>query len=53
VLDKDDENEKALYRRGVCYLEIGEMNKAKHDLLKANQLSGGKDTAINEALKRL
>jgi len=29
VLDKDDENDKALYRRGMAYISIGELNKAK------------------------
>jgi len=36
VLEKDEDNDKALYRRGLSYLNVGELNKAKHDLYKAN-----------------
>ena len=37
ALDKDQEqNEKALYRRGVAYLNIGELNKARADLTTAD-----------------
>jgi len=39
VLDKDEYNEKALYRRGLAYLHLGELNKAKEDLLRAHDLS--------------
>lgn len=47
VLEKDDENDKALYRRGMAYLGIGELNKAKQDLMKAHNLTGGKDAGVN------
>ena len=39
ALDKDDTNDKAYFRRGVAYLNIGELNKAKYDLVKANELT--------------
>ena len=36
ALDKDENNEKALYRRGLAYLNVGELNKARVDLQLAN-----------------
>ena len=37
ALDKDQtENEKALYRRGVAYMNIGELKKARKDLVRAD-----------------
>lgn len=53
VLDKDDQNDKALYRRGVSYMNVGELNKARDDLLKANQLTLGKDGNVLRALQEL
>lgn len=53
VLDKDDENQKALYRRGKAYMMIGEMNKAKNDFNRALELSDGKDQEIIKALHEL
>lgn len=50
VLEKDDENDKALYRRGMAYLGIGELNKAKQDLLKAYNVTDGKDAGIVQGL---
>lgn len=46
VLDKDEENEKALYRRGMAYLNIGELNRSRNDLIKANTLTNGDDLNI-------
>ncbi len=43
VLEKDPHNEKGLYRRGLAYLRIGELNKAEIDLVKVNGLVLGKD----------
>ena len=51
ALDKDDENEKALYRRGLAYLSIGELNLARKDLNQANELTQGKDLNIAKALQ--
>ena len=53
ALDKDEENEKALYRRGFAYLNVGELSRAKKDLVKASQLTEGSDSNINNALKLL
>jgi tetratricopeptide (TPR) repeat protein len=32
ALDKDEDNDKALYRRGYAYLQVGELVRAKQDL---------------------
>jgi tetratricopeptide (TPR) repeat protein len=53
AIDKDCDNQKALYRRGVSYLNVGELNKSKGDLLRANDLAEGKDGAILLALQQL
>ena len=53
VLDKDDENDKAYYRRGVAYLNIGELHKCKEDLLRAHEITQGKDTKVLEAINEL
>ena len=44
--------EKAFYRRGVAYLGVGDLKKAKEDLLKAHEFTG-KNQAVREALKEL
>lgn len=46
VLEKDEDNDKALYRRGMAYLGIGEMGKAKQDLMSAYSLTEGKDVGV-------
>jgi len=46
VLEKDPENVKALYRRGLSYTEIQEYEKARVDLDKALELDPG-----NQAVK--
>lgn len=51
MLEKDLNNEKAFFRRGSSYLGIGELNKAKKDLMKAYELSDGKDANVINALK--
>ena len=53
VLDKDSENDKALFRRGVAYMNVGELNKASEDLTRANQLTEGKDPHVIEMLHEL
>jgi tetratricopeptide (TPR) repeat protein len=45
--------EKSFYRRGTAYFNIGDLAKAKEDLKKANELSGGKNAAVIQALKNL
>lgn len=39
ALDKDDENDKALYRRGLAYMRVGELKRARTDLRKAQDLT--------------
>ncbi len=41
ALDKEENNEKALYRRGVAYLKLGELLRAEIDLKKAHQITNG------------
>ena len=53
VLDKDEENQKALYRRGRGYMGVGEMNKARSDFNRALDLSNGKDQEVIKALHDL
>lgn len=53
ALDRDDSNEKALYRRGVAYLNINELNKAKSDLIRADHLTDSDDINIRKALQSL
>ena len=45
--------EKAYYRRGICYLRIGEIEKSKQDLLKANEIAEGKNALVLQGLKEL
>jgi hypothetical protein len=42
-----------LYRRGIAYMAIGELNKSKKDLLKAYDLTEGKDENVKNALVQL
>ena len=51
VLEKEEENDKALYRRGMAYLGIGEFNKARTDLKLAYDLTEGKDNNVIKGLK--
>lgn len=53
VIDKDENNQKAYYRRGRAYMMIGENNKAKNDFNKALELSNGKDQEVIKALHEL
>lgn len=53
ALDREESNEKALYRRGVAYLNINELNKAKSDLILADQLTDSDDINIRKALQSL
>ncbi len=53
ALDKDEDNEKALYRRGFAYLNVGELSRAKKDLVKASEMTDGSDSNINKALQML
>ena len=46
MLDKDQDNMKALYRRGKAYTGIGEFKKAREDFKTALDLSDGKDSAV-------
>ena len=43
--------EKAYYRRGSSYYSIGDLTKAKEDLVKANELADGKNGSVLAALK--
>lgn len=53
ALDKNDRHEKAYYRRGMAYLGIGELNKAKQDLTMAYELTQGKDPAVVKGFQLL
>lgn len=53
MLEREEENDKALYRRGMAYLGIGELNKAKSDLMKAYNITEGKDTGVIKGLEKL
>jgi len=39
ALEKDDSNDKALYRRGMAYLNKGDIERAKSDLSRAHDLT--------------
>ena len=45
--------EKAFFRRGSSYLKVGDLLKAKQDLLRANELADGKNGQVLQALKEL
>ncbi len=53
VIEKEQDNDKALYRRGLAYLHLGELNKAKTDLMRAYELTEGKDVNVVTALSLL
>jgi tetratricopeptide (TPR) repeat protein len=53
ALEKDPENDKALYRRGMAYLGSGFIEKAKADLTKAYEVTNGKDQNVIKALHEL
>ena len=50
MLDKDEENDKALYRRGLAYIGVGDIANAKSDLTKAYELTEGKDQNVIKGL---
>ena len=43
ALGKEPDNDKALYRRGMSFLGVGDIPKAKADLTRAYEITGGKD----------
>jgi len=53
ALEKEPDNSKALFRRGYAYLQIGEFQKARTGLVRANELSSGNDGQIIQALRQL
>lgn len=56
ALDNEPKNTKALYRRGVAYTKIGEVDKAREDLNEALELAqadGDERSAIIKALNDL
>jgi tetratricopeptide (TPR) repeat protein len=50
ALEREPENDKALYRRGLAYIGTGKINEAKADLLRAHDLTGGKDPNVIKGL---
>ncbi|KAI9340261.1 hypothetical protein BDR26DRAFT_895571 [Obelidium mucronatum] len=52
VLKKSPHNAKALYRRGMAYLQLNELSKAEADLNQANDLAPG-DAGIKLELAKL
>jgi len=53
VLEKEEDNQKALFRRGKAYMMIGEFKRSKDDLNKALELSQNKDPEVIKALHEL
>jgi tetratricopeptide (TPR) repeat protein len=53
ALEKDSENDKALYRRGMANLGSGFIEKARADLNKAFEVTNGKDQNVIKALHEL
>uniref|UniRef100_A0A7S2AW00 peptidylprolyl isomerase n=2 Tax=Octactis speculum TaxID=3111310 RepID=A0A7S2AW00_9STRA len=52
VLEKNEDNVKALYRRGLARLRMGMLDEAKADLMKAYKLDG-KNKAVKKELANL
>ena len=51
ALEKEPDNDKALYRRGMSYLSSGKVALAKADLTKAYEVTQGKDQNVIKALQ--
>lgn len=52
ALEKDPQNKKALFRQGIAYTSIGELDKARETLNKVVDLEGDLDMK-NAALQAL
>lgn len=53
ALGKEPDNDKALYRRGMSYLGMGDITNSKADLTRAYELTGGKDSNVIKGLQSL
>ena len=53
VLNKDPDNDKAYYRRGVANMGRGDIKNAKIDLTRAHELTGKNDPSVIGAIKKL
>ena len=55
MLDQDNRNAKALFRRGTAFTEIGEFKRARIDLESANEFvtKPEEQEALAQALNRL
>lgn len=53
MLTKDEENDKAIYRRGMAYMGMGDIDKAKADLTHAFDITGGKDINVINGIQQL
>jgi len=53
ALEREPDNDKALYRRGMAYLGTGKILEAKADLTRAFELTEGKDANVVKALQQL
>lgn len=55
ALEKDPENKKALFRQGVAYTNIGELEKAREVLTQVIELDGdeGEKKAATDALQKV
>ncbi|ETO17080.1 hypothetical protein RFI_20251 [Reticulomyxa filosa] len=53
VLKHDDKNVKALFRRAKAYRHLSLHELARTDLIKTQELMGGKDKAVEKELKLL
>ena len=51
ALTKNQNNDKALYRRGMSYLGVGDIPKAKADLTRAYEITQGKDANVIKGLQ--
>jgi Flp pilus assembly protein TadD len=52
VLKVDPNHVKALYRRATAYMCLDKIKKAKKDLIKANELSKGKNKGVKALYKK-